>query len=315
MKTPDRIAIQPRPRQPSPAKTRFEYSRHVYERGIDRRTLLAGLPAAAWLGLAHASAGADGGAGEWAGSPAEDPGGRTSKNDRPRLKRLELATAAPLAEMRRFYGEFLGLPILDESRDRLTVAGGETPITFVPAPEGFPDPFYHFAFNIPENKILTARDWQLERTPIEAPGPNLQDPDMPPEVVHFRHWDAHSIFFWDPGGNIVEYIARHTLDNPAPGEFSSRDILYASEIAFVTDDTAALADQLCDGFALDPYGDGGDAFRAVGDELGLLLVMLRGRQMGWANGRPIDVAPAKVEIRAERSAELQPEPYPYQVGS
>ena len=43
---------------------------------------------------------------------------------------------------------------------------------------------------------------------------------LPPDIVDYSHWNAHSIFFLDPGGNVVEYIARHDLKNGAPGAFS-----------------------------------------------------------------------------------------------
>jgi catechol-2,3-dioxygenase len=36
---------------------------------------------------------------------------------------------------------------------------------------------------------------------------------FPPEVVDYSHWNAHSIFFLDPAGTVVEYIARHDLKN------------------------------------------------------------------------------------------------------
>ena len=215
--------------------------------------------------------------------------------------------------MKRFYGELLGLSVLEDGSDRLTIAGGETRLTFLPSTDGDSAPFYHFAFNIPENKILAARAWQLERTSLEPPGADLRDPEMPPDVVVYRHWDAHSIFFWDPGGNFVEYIARHTLDNGSTGDFSPRDILYASEIALVSDDTADLAGRLRERFGLEPYGRGSDVFRAMGDELGLLIVMRRGRQMGWARARPIDVAPVDVSIAGATGAELRMDGLPYRI--
>jgi hypothetical protein len=37
---------------------------------------------------------------------------------------------------------------------------------------------------------------------------------------------------------------RHDLGNAVPGPFTSRDILYASEIAFVADDVPATAETL-----------------------------------------------------------------------
>jgi hypothetical protein len=82
----------------------------------------------------------------------------------PRILRLDLQSAAPLAEMKRFYHELIGLQVTEDNPGRLTIAAGETKITFTPAQSG--KPFYHFAFNIPENKILSAYNWQKERSPL-----------------------------------------------------------------------------------------------------------------------------------------------------
>src|SRR5262249_7227454 len=103
----------------------------------------------------------------------------------------------------------------------------------------------------------------------------LRDADYPNDVVNYSHWNAHSIFFFDPAQNVVEYIARHALRNRAEGSFDSRQILYASEIAFVVDEVAAAAQRMREAVGLDQYRGGDDQFRAIGDERGLLLVMCR----------------------------------------
>lgn len=214
----------------------------------------------------------------------EQPMATTSKvggNQSPRILSLELLTAAPLAAMRDFYHRLLGLKIIDDSTDRLTIAAGETALTFIPATATDGQPFYHFAFNIPENKVEAAWRWQKERTPLLPIPQRLRDPKFPDEVVNYAHWNAHSVFFFDPAGNVVEYIARHDLKNGAAGDFYGNDILYASEIAFVSDDVPKLATQLKDIVGATQYRGGDDNFTALGDEHGLLLVMKRGRVISF----------------------------------
>src|SRR5262249_47194558 len=87
--------------------------------------------------------------------------------------------------------------------------------------------------------------------------------------------------FFDPAGHVVEYIARHDLKNAAPGAFTSKDILYASEIAFVVDDVTATATALKKAVGLAQYRGGDDPFRARGDERGLLPVVKRGRVVSF----------------------------------
>jgi hypothetical protein len=70
------------------------------------------------------------------------------------------------------------------------------------------------------------------------------------------------VFFFDPAGNVVDYIARHDLKNSAEGDLSSDDISYTSEIAFVTDDVPAMATQLKDIAGVTQYRGGDDQFMA-----------------------------------------------------
>ena len=162
---------------------------------------------------------------------------------RPRILSLELLSGAPISAMKAFYGKTLDLAILKERADRFTVEAGETRMTFVTSADtasGRP-PFYHFAFNIPENKILKALEWQKARTPMLPIPERNRAAGFPPEVVDYSHWNAHSVFFLDPAGNVVEYIARHDLKNGDSNAFSWGDILYASEIGLIVDDVAATA--------------------------------------------------------------------------
>jgi catechol-2,3-dioxygenase len=153
----------------------------------DRRQVLAGATA---LIAAHCG---------FAPAPASD------KRPEPglRIAALELLTAAPLAKMKQFYGESLGLKMLTDEAGRLVIVGGGTRLTFRPAPRDAGAPFYHFAFNIPENKALAAHKWQTARSSLLPIPARLRDPKFPDDVVHYRHWNAHSVFFLDPGGNVV----------------------------------------------------------------------------------------------------------------
>jgi catechol 2,3-dioxygenase-like lactoylglutathione lyase family enzyme len=243
-------------------------------------------------------------------APADNGG-----HDDPRIRRLELASSAPVAEMKEFYHQVLGLRVSDEKADRLTVAAGGTPITFVTSTADDGKPFYHFAFNIPENKIVAAHGWQKKRTPLLPIPKTLRDPKYPDDVVDYSHWNAHSIFFFDPAGNVVEYIARHDLKNAAPGEFGSADILYASEIAFVVDDVAATAAKLKEVAGVASYKGASDQFAAVGDERGLLLVMKRGRVISFDSPekKAVSVFPTTVAVRGGRRARWVLPEFPYEV--
>jgi hypothetical protein len=240
---------------------------------------------------------------------------RPAAAGRHHLLRLRLLSAAPPLVMRQFYGEVLGLPVSARG-DTIGVTAGATELLFTYDRSGGPRPFYHFAFNIPENKIVRAHEWQQQRTPLLPISSALRDPAMPPEVVHYRHWNAHSVFFFDPAGNVVEYIARHDLRNPASGPFEPSDILYASEIAFVVDDVLPAVPALAEVSGLSTYGSSSDAFAALGDERGLLLIMKRGRVISFEDPqkKAVDVfATAVVLDGAQPSARRPFRAFPYEV--
>lgn len=247
------------------------------------------------------------------GGPAPRLSERRAMGDA-RIRGLELLCGAPLDSMRAFYHGKLGLPVADEQPGRLTVAAGATPVTFVSAAEG--RPFYHFAFNIPENKVRAARDWQKERSPLLPIPEHLRDPAYPDDVVNYSHWNAHSVFFLDPAGNVVEYIGRHDLKNAAPGGFGSGDILCASEIAFVVDDVGATAEELKRAVGVSQYRGASDEFAALGDEKGLLLVMKRGRILNFdpsTDEKAARVYRTRARVRGAKAATHAFGAYPYEV--
>ncbi len=232
-----------------------------------------------------------------------------------RIQSLRLQTSKPLSELKAFYRDVLELPVVNEAASEFTVGAGASRITFASAAAHVKNPFYHFAFNIPENKLRSALTWQRKRGPVMDTPPRLRDPAYPDQVRHFREWDAHSVFFLDPAGNVLEYIARHTLDNAAAGPFTSRDVLCVSEIAFVVDEVTKVASRIQMLCGLKQYGLGNTQFRAVGDENGLLLVFKRGRELGTGSGRRRKggIFPTEVNIRGTHAIRHMFGVYPYQL--
>ena len=273
---------------------------------LTRRSFLGRASAGAFVAWLHGGAALAG--------PASDPAGAPAPAE-PRIRALRLRTAAPLDTLEAFYHGRIGFEVLDRLAESITFAAGLTPLTFVRDAPGGGRPFYHFAFNIPENKIRAARDWQRERTPLIPVPERLRDPDYPDDIVDYSHWNAHSVFFFDPAENVVEYIARHDLGNAATGGFDTPDILYASEIAFVVDDVPQAAGVLRGVAAVPQYRGGDEQFMALGDEHGLLLVFHRGRVISLASERTkaADVFPVVARVRGATGAKPLLESYPYTI--
>jgi catechol-2,3-dioxygenase len=135
--------------------------------------------------------------------------------------------SAHIAEMQRFYTQVIGFPLHDSRPGGFAVRAGATTLAFDAAPrsDSGPDskPNYHFAFNIPSDQIESACDWLRARVAVLRADDGRQ-------IVQFESWNASAIYFHDPAGNVVEFIARHDLAHRTDGDFRVDNVLGVSEI-------------------------------------------------------------------------------------
>ena len=161
-----------------------------------------------------------------------------------------------------FYSSGLGFPLLTVRQDCALFRVGSTVLMFEqvedPDPDG-PPPYYHFAFDIPRNRLDQAEAWLSERVDLLKRDGERQIP--------FEDWNARAVYFHDPAGNIVEFIARHNLPNESEETFSSHSILRVSEIGW-----PCLLGILDRDFGLPVWWET-KGFTAFGSETGLILVV------------------------------------------
>lgn len=224
------------------------------------------------------------------------------------FRELRLLTAK-LDAIAPFYEKALGLPVTRRG-DTVTIAAGRSRLVFSSATDGT-SPYYHVAFNIPENKLGPAIEWTKDRFEL------LVDPRTESEIVHFRNWNAHSVFFIDPAHNLLEFIARHTLENANDGAFSPADILNTSEIGVVVEDVPSTAGLLERELGVAAYAaPPNPAFGAVGDENGLFIVVPPGRPGRWPEWRGFGGPfPTGIVIDAAGSGTLSLPGYPYRIAT
>jgi catechol-2,3-dioxygenase len=209
---------------------------------------------------------------------------------------LDLHTSN-LQEMKRFYSEHLELPLLNETTENFSVAVGETVLTFHLSGNNSQ---YHFAFNIPNNKVAEAVDWLSSKVDLIK-----YEED---QLIHFESWNAHSLYFEDPAGNIVEFIARHNLQNQLPGPFSYKDILNISEIGLPVQDVLGAVDALQSSLGVSTWRQPTPTFSTIGDENGLIIAVSKGRQ--WFMSDMIaDYHPIKMTIETGKHQSLKHEGY------
>lgn len=103
---------------------------------------------------------------------------------------------------------------------------------------------------------------------------------------------------YDPAGNILEFIARHSLTNTTPGQFQSTDILRISEIGLVVPDVSSTRELLNSKFSITEYKYNNDQFSAVGDEVGLFILSAH-KRVWLGSDKPAEIYKTEVIIESE----------------
>jgi catechol 2,3-dioxygenase-like lactoylglutathione lyase family enzyme len=193
-----------------------------------------------------------------------------------------------------FYRQTLGLLVVQQpAKAAVEIQAGNTRLILHQS-EGSPSGHYHYAFDVPENQFDAAFAWLEQRVQPEA---NVNGQTH----FQFEHWNADSVYFKDPDGNILELIARHNQPNASEAVFSARSILSVSEFGIACNAVPQMVRLLCEGLSVRPYdGAGSEEFTAVGDELGLLIVVRRGRIWMPGVGKEAKFVPFRLEILNEQ---------------
>lgn len=216
---------------------------------------------------------------------------------------LELSSK-DLKAQRDFYANILELPVnLDSST--LEVKVGTTKLLFTQAPSEFAGA-YHFAFNIPEDQYQAAKKWMISRHSLLRDKTGKED-------FESKTWVSSSLYFLDAAGNVLEFIARHTLNNASNEEFDSRQILNVSEIGLPSEHVVELANNLCTRLGLSVYKQKpNENFTPVGDENGLLILPAKDRIWMPDSGVPAKLLPVKVKGQAN-GLEWEVRGVPYEI--
>lgn len=201
------------------------------------------------------------------------------------IQKVELLTT-DLQAQRDYYNRILELPTQLTSSG-LHIQAGETEILFLQAPPRF-EGAYHFAFNIPENQFHASKTWTARRISL------LRD-EVGTDEFASENWNSHSIYFKDAAGNVLEFIARHNLQNAMDGDFNSRQILQVSEIGLPSEDVVGLANELCTRLNISVFKqEPSETFTPVGDDKGLLILPIRNRIWIPNSGVPAKLNPVGV---------------------
>ncbi|RKR05823.1 catechol-2,3-dioxygenase [Flavobacterium sp. 90] len=182
-----------------------------------------------------------------------------------KLQHIQILTNN-IQQTAKFYNDILELPIIEKTSKSVTIKAGNSILKFVENPDF--NSMYHFAFNIPENKLEEAIAWCNDKIDLVI----IEDKRI---IANFETWNANAVYFYDNNGNLLEFIARHDLDNSQIKQFSSKSILNISEIGLANEDPIELGTQLIEDYNLSFFAKNfnSEAFAAIGDDEGLLIIV------------------------------------------
>lgn len=193
-----------------------------------------------------------------------------------------------------FYGHVLGMPVCWKDQ-LLLVECGATLLYFKQATVG-EAPFYHFAINIPSNAIQQAVAW------LEGKATPIFIKDYNSIIADFVNWDAASVYFYDPAGNIVELIARKGIQIEMHEPFSSKQFLHVSEVGLVVPQAFLEAQT---SMWLNDYGlhyfsrqKPFPSFKAIGDDHGLFIIVAEGRPW-YPTQKASNLSPLQVDFSVD----------------
>ena len=219
-----------------------------------------------------------------------------SKNKRSHMRfdSVSLLTA-DLSKQLIFYRDVLGLPVIGQKDKSVTFQIGASRLKFV---QDETDAFYHFAFNIPPQQFAEAKSWLSERVVL------IRDLSGNDEF-HSQNWNADIFYFWDANGNIVEFIARHTLDSNISQPFSAKNLECISELGIVTNNVPQTVKRIQDLTGATLYrAEINEQFVSVGDETSLFIVVKKDR-IWFPETKAAIVAPFKITITNQQDTFLE----------
>ncbi len=200
------------------------------------------------------------------------------------IRNLELLTHK-LDQLHTFYGDLLGFRT-DFSPEKFSFHAGNSQLLFRKSDQ---PAYYHFAFNIPFDRLDEARTWLEERVEL------LRDEGK--ALIDFPAWKAQSLYFVDPAGNILEFIGRKDRGPAAAPGFSLSCVECVSEAGLPVRDVDATARILQESGGVPHYSGAGPVFRALGDPEGLLIVVNMREKTWYPTDKPARPFPLKVHIK------------------
>lgn len=130
------------------------------------------------------------------------------------------------------------------------------------------------------------------------------------DAYYSDSWNSHSIYFYDPSGNVVEFIFRHNTIEESNGSFTIEDMKNISEIGIPAENVPAVSSMVQSKFNVEIYMDANEVFCPLGDEEGLFILSSLDRN--WlGSSKKVEVFPLTISICSDVSSVERLLHYPY----
>lgn len=96
-------------------------------------------------------------------------------------------------------------------------------------------PYYHFCFLIPKPLFKHAKEYVSKLV-------SLNTKDGADEITFTD--EIQSFYFYDPSGNVAEFMGKESVDEPTDTTFSPEEVLALSEMSLVTEQIENTAAKL-----------------------------------------------------------------------
>lgn len=211
-----------------------------------------------------------------------------------KILKIEVKTKQ-LAKIKKFYGDLLNFTITDDSKERMVLQAGTTTIIFHQDDES--EAYYHIAFSIPSDQLSESKKW------LQGKGIDLITKDQQ-DQFEFKDWPATACYFYDPDGNLIEFIAHHSIASENPHSFNQNHILCVSEIGLPVENVSEAIQKIGDTFHLSLWRGDGEQFAAIGDENGLFIV-IDTKRLWFPDNRKAGMFATSVTIEGNSKEKLQ----------
>lgn len=202
-----------------------------------------------------------------------------------KIKHLIL-DCANLQEQKYFYTRKFAFDVVEEDDESITLQMGDSKLTFTE--NRLNKSYYHFAVNIPFDALSKALNWLDKKVDIiETKDGKIQD---------FSNWKAQAIYFFDPAGNIVEFIGRERVESKSRTVFNEKDIISISEVGLPVFQVNEAFKIIHNQSGVDKFDCKSSTFCACGDDHGLFIIVDKAEKTWFPTDDAAKAFPLKVSF-------------------